>query len=131
MKDYRIDNLIAAATSGVTILIMAWVFLSVLRRRMAERHELRRALLDKLSTDEVLRMVESDGGRKLLREVLAGSEGGRDAVERAMTMIFGSLGCGLAGWILHAPPLGALGMIGLAVGLGQLLTAAWMARRVD
>jgi hypothetical protein len=131
MPGYLINNLIIAATYVAILLITGYVFVGVVRRRMAERHELRRTLLEKLSIEEIQRLLESDVGRGWLHQVLVGADDRRSAIERTMAVVFGSLGCGFAAILLEQKILGALAIIGLAAGLGQLITVIWMSRRGD
>ena len=128
MRDYQIDALIAAATSGALVLLSLGAFLLVLWRRMRDQQELRRALLARLSGEELSHLIASPEGREWLRAVLGGGNDRRAGLERAMTLLFGSAGCALAGAALHSRPSLALGMVGFAAGLGQLATVLWLAR---
>lgn len=129
MAPYQIDGLIAAATSIVILVLTGGGLLSIIRRRMKERHELRRALLEKLSAEELIRLAESEGGRGWLRDVLVGVRDRHAAVERALQVIFAGVACGIASGYLHQKPLGAAGMILVAAGLGQLVATFLFDRR--
>lgn len=127
MKDYQIDSLLAASAAVAVVAASSWLLFALVRRRMAERHEIRLALLAKLSSEEMVRLLESEGGRSWLRDVLAGTGDPRGAIERGLTMLFAGLGCGGAGAVLHSPPLGVFGLAFLALAAGQL-AAAFLAR---
>lgn len=129
MRQYQIDAMIAAAGAIVILAITAWVFLAVVRRRMAERHEIRRALLEKLSSEELVHLLENEGGRAWLRDVLSGPNDARAGIERAMQAIFAGLGCGAAAMLFHVRPLGVFGLILSAAGIGQLVAVAWLSRK--
>lgn len=128
MPNYQIDNLIATGTSILVLLLTGGAFLFVIRRRMKERYELRRALLEKLSAEELIRIAESEGGRGWLRDVLDGRDAGA-VDERAWQAIFAGLGCGIASAVLHLSMLAAAGTILVAAGLGQLVAASIARRR--
>ena len=131
MKDYQLDMLLATVP-GVAILIAgAWVFAVIVRRRMAERQEVRRAILEKLSSEELLRLLENEGGRTWLRDVLAGPNDARAGIERAMQMLFAGIGCGVAAAFLHIRSLGAFGVILVAASVGQLVALAFLSKRRD
>ncbi|PYQ29505.1 MAG: hypothetical protein DMF56_11100 [Acidobacteria bacterium] len=129
IPDYRIDNLIAVATSILFLVLTGGGLLFVIRRRMKEQHELRRALIEKLSAEELIRLAESEGGRGWLRDVLVGVRDRHAAVERALQVIFAGVACGIASGYLHQKPLGAAGMILVAAGLGQLVATLIFNRR--
>lgn len=129
MAPYQIDGLIAAATSIVVLLLTGGGLLVVIWRRMKERHELRRALLEKLSAEELIRLAESEGGRGWLRDVLVGARDPHAALERALQVIFAGVACGFAAGYLHQKPIGVAGMILTAAGLGQLVATLIFHRR--
>lgn len=129
MRDYQIDSLLAAITAVAVLTACGWVLLSLLRRRMAERHEIRLAVLAKLSSEEMVRLLESDGGRAWLRDVLAGADDLRTGIERATTVVLAGIGSGVAGMVLHLKVAGVLGMIFVAVGAGQLVAVFLLSRR--
>ena len=129
MSAHHIDAIIAATTTFVILLASGWLFLTVIRRRMAERHEIRLAVLEKLSNEDMVRLLESEGGRAWLRDVLAGPAHPRAGIEKAMMVVFAGIGCGAAAVILNEKTLGIFGMIVLAVGTGQLLAVLLLSRR--
>jgi hypothetical protein len=129
MPDYQIDNLIATGTSILVLILTGGGFLFIIRRRMRERHELRRALLEKLSAEELMRIAESEGGRGWLRDVLGGARDERTGSERALQAIFAGVGCGIASAFLGLQMLGAAGIILVAAGLGQLVASFFLSRR--
>lgn len=132
MPDYQIDNLIIIGSTIVVLFAAGAAFLSVIRRRMAERQEVRRALLEKLSSEEMVRLAESESGRVWLRDMFgSGSDARGDLIRQAMQMIFGGVGCGVVAGVMHVRPIGIAGIILVAVGLGQLVAAALLARRDD
>jgi hypothetical protein len=129
MSDHQIDNLMAAVTALAVLFASGWLFLAVIRRRMAERHEIRLAVLEKLSNEDMVRLLETEGGRDWLREVLAGPSNPRAGIERAMMVVFAGIGCGAAAILLSVKELGVFGLILLAVGTGQLLAVLLLSRQ--
>jgi hypothetical protein len=127
MKDYQIDSLLAALSAVAIVAASSWILISLIRRRMAERHEIRLAVLAKLSSEEMVRLLESEGGRSWLRDVLAGTNDVRAGIERALMMLFAGIGCGGAGIALRVKPLGVLSLVLLALAIGQIV-AAFLAR---
>ena len=129
MSRYQIDALIAAGTTFVILLACGLLLLFVIRRRMAERHQIRLALLEKLSNEDMVRLLESDGGRAWLRDVLAGPSHPRAGIEQAMMVVFAGIGCGAAAIFMGVKELGVFGLILFAVGTGQLLAVLLLSRR--
>jgi hypothetical protein len=127
MKDYQIDSLLAALSAVAIVAASSWILISLIRRRMAERHEIRLAVLAKLSSEEMVRLLESEGGRTWLRDVLAGANDARAGIERALMLLFAGVGCGAAGVVLRIKPLGVFGLVFFALAAGQIV-AAFLAR---
>jgi hypothetical protein len=128
MSAHHIDAVIAAVTSLLILLTSGLILLSVTRRRMAERHQLRLALLEKLSNEDMVRLLETEGGRAWLRDVLAGPSNPRAGIQPAMMVVFAGIGCGAAAVLVGAKVLGVFGLIVLAVGTGQLLAVLLLSR---
>jgi len=129
MRPYQIDALIAATTTFVILAACGLILLSVIRRRMAERHEIRLAVLAKLSNEDMVRLLESEGGRAWLRDALAGPSNPRSGIERAMMVVFAGIGCGAASAVLGEKTLAVFGMIILAAGVGQLVAVLLLSRK--
>ncbi len=129
MQHYQIDSLIAAGTSILILILTGAALLFIIRRRMREQHELRRALLEKLPAEELIRLAGSDSGRAWLRDVLVGTNDPKSGVERALQVMFAGIGCGVASALLYLPALGAAGVILAAAGLGQLIATLVLSRR--
>lgn len=130
MSRYQIDNLMAAITAVTVLFASGWLFLNVIRRRMAERHEIRLAILQKLSNEEMLRLLESEGGRAWLRDVLtSGPVSPHAGIERAMMVVFAGIGCGVAAAVLNVKVLGAFGMVIFGAGVGQLAAVLLLSRQ--
>ena len=130
MSAYQIDALIAATSTLAVLIVCGLMLLSVIRRRMAERHEIRLAVLAKLSNEDMVRLLESESGRAWLRDVMAGpSSGSRAGIERAMMVVFAGIGCGAAAAFLGAKTLAVFGAIILAAGAGQLLAVLLLSRK--
>ncbi len=129
MTPYQIDGLIAIFSAVAIVAISSWVLLAILRRRMAERHEIRMTVLGKLSSEEMIRLLESEGGRAWLRDVLAGPGDLRAALERAIAIAFAGLACGFSGMFLHVKVLGVFGIVFLAIGAGQLVAGLLQTRK--
>jgi hypothetical protein len=131
MSQYQIDNLIATATTLVVLVLGAAIVLVVMKRRMTERQETRRAILEKISGEEMVRLLETESGRLWLREVLSGANDVRARVERAMTVLFAGIGCGIAAAFLHERTVGVFAAILTAASIGHLVTLAIYAKRRD
>lgn len=130
MPNYQIDNLIIIGSTLVALFAAGGMFLSIVRRRMSERQEIRRALMEKLSLEEMIRLAQTEGGRAWLRDMFgSGSDARADMLRQGMQMIFGGVGCGVVAAIMRINPIGVAGIILVAVGLGQLVAAALLARR--
>ena len=130
MRQYQVDNLIAIAASFVIVLTVTLLLLRAGRRAFEANHELRRQLLDKMASEEVARMVESDEGRRALA-FLAGDDamhGIGSAVSRGSTLILIGFALGLSAALSHLPLVGTAGLIAIAAGIGQLV-AGWMMAR--
>jgi hypothetical protein len=130
MHQYQVDNLIAIGASFVIVLTVTLLLLRAWRRAFEANHELRRQLLDKMASEEVARMVESDEGRRALA-FLAGEEETRGisgAVSRGSTLILIGFALGLSATLSHLPLVGTAGLIAIAAGIGQLV-AGWMIAR--
>jgi len=131
MKPYQIDNLIATTTTLLLLFLGAAIVFSIFRRRMAERQEMRKAILEKISGEEMVRLLESEGGRAWLRDVLSGPNDARAGVERAMMVLFSGIACGIAAVFLHELAIGIFGAILIAASVGQLAALAIYAKRRD
>jgi hypothetical protein len=130
MARYQVDNLIVVVSTMAVLLVAAGVFLGIVRRRMSERQEVRRALIEKLSPEELIRLAGTDGGRAWLRDMFGSATDTRaELLRQAMQMIFGGAGCGVVASLMRMKPIGIAGIILIAVGLGQLVAAALLARR--
>ena len=131
MPAYRIDNLIVIISTSLVLFVVLGVFASIVRRRMRERQEVRRTLMEKLSAEELIRLAESEGGRAWMRDMFGGGTPGRDELLRqAMQMIFAGFACGGAAAIMRTPAIGVVGLVLVAVGLAQAL-AVKLLRRSD
>ncbi len=132
MHTYQVDNLIQwtgtlVILGGLTLLAYRW-----LRRSAEQRHELRLKILERFSSQEFVALLETDGGRQWMAEVLAGRTSSFDATHDALRRAFvlTCIGAGLIGsaFIVHSPHLGVLGALILSGSIG-LWIAIWVAGR--
>ncbi|HSS50841.1 MAG TPA: hypothetical protein VLX28_18020 [Thermoanaerobaculia bacterium] len=132
MHTYQVDNLIQwigtlAILIFFTVLAYRW-----LRRSAEQRHELRLKILERFSSQEFVALLETEGGRQWMADVLSGRSGPSDAAEearrRAIVLTF--IGVGLIGsaFVVHSSRLGVLGALVLSGSLG-LWIAIWVAGR--
>lgn len=130
MRQYQIDNLIAIASSFLIVLTVTVLVLRAWRRAFEASHELRRQLLDKLTSEEVARMVATEDGRRAITALIGGEEkrGIAGSMSRGAMLILIGLALGLSTAISHLPLVGTAGLVAIAAGLGQLL-AAWLIAR--
>ena len=117
-----ITTLIAAVSSLVVFVCAGWAFVSITRKRMAERHELRRSFLEKLSGDELTRLLGDDSGRALLRDAISGGDHDeRNRFGWALQSVFAGVACVVSAFLVNIPALGVAGLVLFAAGLGQVV----------
>jgi hypothetical protein len=132
MHTYQVDNLIQwigtlAILGGFTLLAYRWM-----RRSAEQRHELRLKILERFSSQEFVALLETEGGRQWMADVLSGRSGPSDATDDAWrrAIVLTCAGAGLIGsaFIVHSSRLGVLGALILS-GSGGLWIAIWVAGR--
>ncbi|HEX7677752.1 MAG TPA: hypothetical protein VF713_06490 [Thermoanaerobaculia bacterium] len=130
MRQYQIDNLIAIAASFAIILTVTVLVLRAWRRAFEANHELRRQLLEKMTSEEVARMVATEEGRRAITALVGGEEtrGIAGSMSRGPTLILIGLALGLSAAMSHLPLVGTAGLIAIAAGFGQFI-AAWLITR--
>lgn len=130
MRQYQIDDLIAIAASFIIVLTVTLLVLRAWRRAFEASHELRRQLLEKMTSEEVARMVSTEDGRRAITALVGGEEtrGFAGAMSRGATLILIGLALGLSAAMSHLPLVGTAGLIAIAAGFGQFLAARLIAR---
>lgn len=130
MRQYQIDNLIAIAASFTIVLTVTVLVLRAWRRAFEANHELRRQLLEKMTSEEVARMVATEDGRRAITALIGGEEtrGIAGSMSRGATLILIGLALGVSAVMSHLPLVGTAGLIAIAAGFGQLI-AAWLITR--
>lgn len=130
MHQYQVDNLIAIIASFVIVLTVTILILRVWRRAFEAQHELRRQLLDKMTSEEVARILATEDGRRSIGALVGEEEtrGIAGTLGRGSTLILIGFALGISAMISHLPMVGTAGLIAIAAGVGQLF-AAWMIAR--
>ena len=129
MQRYQIDNLIAISASFVIVLTITMLVLRSWRRAFEAQHQLRRQLIDKMTPEEVARIVTSAEGARAVEALIgSGETGAAGATGRGVMLLLIGAGLGVAAAMSHLPLVGVAGMIAFASGLGQLVIALLMKR---
>ena len=129
MRQYQIDNLIAISASFVIVLTITLLVLRSWRRAFEAQHELRRQLIDKMTPEEVARIVTSEDGARAVEALIGtGGAGAAGATGRGVMLLLIGAGLAVAAAMSHLPLVGVAGMIAFASGLGQLVIALLMKR---
>jgi hypothetical protein len=129
MHQYQVDNLIAIGASFVIVLTITLLVLRSWRRAFEAQHELRRQIIDKMTPEEIARIVTSAGGAHAVEALIGGGESGTaGATGRGVMLLLIGAGLGVAAGMSHLPLVGVAGMIAFAAGLGQLVIAVLMKR---
>jgi hypothetical protein len=123
MHQYQVDNLIAIAASFAIVLTITVIVMRAWRRAFEAQHELRRQLIDKISPDEIARMLASPDGARAIAALTGGAETDSAAVGRGVTLILIGFALGLSAALSHLPLVGTAGLVSLAAGVGQLVVA--------
>jgi uncharacterized paraquat-inducible protein A len=130
LRDYQVDNLIAVCSSFVIVMTMTALAFRVWRRDFEARHELRRRLLEKMTSEEVARLLETEEGRRSITALFSGEErsGMAGATGRGVTLLLIGMALAISGVMSHLQLVGTAGVIAIAGGIGQLVTA-WLIGR--
>lgn len=128
LPDYQIDNLIAIIASFVTLVTVSLFVLRAWRRGAEAKQELRRQVLEKLTPEDLARMLES----RSISEIIGGEEEGgvAGAMGRGATLILVGMALGGVAAAGSLRSLGVAGLIAIAAGLGQIVTAWLVAREL-
>jgi hypothetical protein len=126
MRDYQFDNLAAVTTSFVILVTVTLLVLRAWRRTFEAKHELRRQMLEKLTPEDMARLLES----RSISQIVGGEEEGgvAGAMGRGATLIVIGMALGGAAASASLRSLGIAGLIAVAAGLGQFVTAWLIAR---
>lgn len=126
MRDYQFDNLVAITASFVILVTVTLLVLRAWRRTFEAKHELRRQLLEKLTPEDMGRLLES----RSIAQILGGEEDGgvSFAMGRGATLILIGLSLGGAAAAASLRTVGIAGVIAVAAGLGQFVTAYLVGR---
>ncbi|HEY2325825.1 MAG TPA: hypothetical protein VGJ82_23415 [Thermoanaerobaculia bacterium] len=128
MHQYQVDNLIAIGASFVIVLTITLLVLRSWRRAFEAQHELRRQIIDKMTPEEIARIVTSADGAHAVEALIGGESGTAGATGRGVMLLLIGAGLGVAAGMSHLPLVGVAGMIAFAAGLGQLVIAVLMKR---
>jgi hypothetical protein len=132
MRDYQIDNLIAVASSFVMLLVVTLLVLRAWRHAADQKHEMRKQLLEKLSTAELARVLETEPGRAWLAGVIGGEHDPAAALAagagKGLTLILVGLGLAAAAKVASLPLLGVAALVAAAAGIGVAVTTWFVAR---
>jgi membrane protein DedA with SNARE-associated domain len=130
MHDYQVDNLISIIASFVVVLTVTLLVLRAWRRAFDAQQELRRQLIDKMTSEELARILANEDGRRSIGALLGEDEtrGTAGASGRGAMFILIGFALGFSAMISHLPMVGAAGLVAIAAGIGQLVTA-WLMMR--
>ena len=132
MQTYQVDKLIQWAGTLAVLIVFTGLAYRWLRRAAEQRHELRLKILERFSSQELVALLETEGGRQWMADVLSGRSGvsGLAAEARQRSIVLAFLGAGLIGsaFIVRSAHLGVLGSLLLSGSFG-LWVATWVAGR--
>jgi hypothetical protein len=129
MHPYQIDNLIAISASFVIVLTITLLVLRSWRRVFEAQQELRRRLIDKMTPDDVARIVTgADGSRAVDALIGSGATDAAGPTGRGVMLLLIGTGLGISAAVSHLPMVGIAGIIAFAAGAGQLVLAQLMKR---
>jgi hypothetical protein len=129
MHQYQIDNLIAIGTSFVIVLTITLLVLRSWRRMFEAQQELRRQLIEKMTPDDVARIVTgADGSRAVDALIGSGASDAAGPTGRGVMLLLIGAGLGVSAAMSHLPIVGIAGIIAFAAGAGQLVLAQLMKR---
>jgi len=127
---------VLVVTQVAAFLILAWILYAAHRSRMNRKHEISRMILEKMSSEQFLEVLQSPDGRQSVERLLGTSrspdEWVTDAIRRAMLLLFAGpalLIVFILGDFSGQEIFLALGSLSIAVGLGYLFAAALTRRR--
>lgn len=129
--DHRIFNLIVG---GGGLLFLVWLsYLSAqwARRNAEMRHELRMRVLERFSSEEMVSILQSEGGRAWMADVLAGRpevDLMTGSLKQAILLTFIGLSLGIGSAVTEAEVLAAISFLVLA-GAAGLWVATWITHR--
>lgn len=129
MHQYQVDNLIAISASFVIVLTITLLVLRSWRRMFEAQQELRRQLIDKMTPDDVARIVTgADGSRAVDALIGNGASDAAGPTGRGVMLLLIGAGLGVSATMSHLPMVGIAGIIAFAAGAGQLVLAQLMKR---
>ena len=122
---------VLVVTQVAAFLILAWVFYAAHQARMRRKHEISKQVLEKMSSEQFLDLLQSPDGRQSVERMLGTSRSAgewvTDAIRRAILLLFAGPALLLVFFLTdfsgHEIFL-ALGSLSIAVGLGYLVAAA-------
>ncbi len=129
--DHRIFNLFVG---GAGLLFLVWLsYLSAQwARRTAEmRHELRMRVLERFSSEEMVSILQSEGGRAWMADVLAGRPEVdllTGSLKQAILLTFIGLALGIGSAVTETEVLAAISFLVMA-GAAALWVATWITAR--
>jgi hypothetical protein len=129
MHQYQIDNLIAIGASFVIVITITLLVLRSWRRMFEAQQQLRRQLIDKMTPDDVARIVTgADGSRAVDALIGSGASDAAGPTGRGVMLLLIGAGLGVSAAMSHLPMVGIAGIIAFAAGAGQLVLAQLMKR---
>jgi len=129
MHQYQIDNLIAISASFAIVLTITLLVLRSWRRMFEAQQELRRQLIDKMTPDDVARIVTgADGSRAVDALIGSGANDPAGPTGRGVTLLLIGAALGIASATSHLRIVGIAGIVAFAAGAGQLVLAQLMKR---
>src|SRR5438045_6791091 len=107
MHQYQIDNLIAIGASFVIVLTITLLMLRSWRRMFEAQQELRRQLIDKMTPDDVARIVTgADGARAVAALIGSGESDAAGPTGRGVMLLLIGSGLGISSAMSHLPMVG-------------------------
>ncbi|HEX4966317.1 MAG TPA: hypothetical protein VF173_36250 [Thermoanaerobaculia bacterium] len=132
MQHYQIDNLIQWTGTLIVLGFLVALAYRWLRRAAEQRHEIRLKVLERFSSQELVALLETEGGRQWMADVLSGRSSPADlaaeARRRAIVLAFVGAGLIASAFKVHSSHLGVVGALVLS-GAAGLWVATWVADR--
>jgi hypothetical protein len=133
MRQYQLDVLMQWMGSLAVLIFLTVLAFRWARRVADQRHELRMKILERFSSEELVNLLTTEGGRKWLADALSGRSDPVDLIALAhqRAILLTCLGLGLLGTAaaLRSEMLLVLGILLLVGALGLRLSAVVAARK--
>ena len=133
MHTYQVDALIHWAGTLALLVFLVAVAYRWACRAADRRHELRLKILERFSAPELAALLETEGGRTWMADVLTGrpepSDPAGEALRRSILLFVVGLGLGAAGAMAHSKLLGIAGGLAILGALADAVATFVVARR--